>query len=55
MDRVEIATKKFCAVRDALEPHTPVYRLAFMQPLKFYVEHTTEQAIEILKAKAAML
>ena len=49
MSKVEEATRKFCAVRDALEPNTPIYRLAFTKKLLFYYEHTTEQAIEILK------
>ena len=48
-DRIEKATKAFCTVRDALEPHTPEYRLSFSKPLRFYLEHTTEQAIKILK------
>ena len=54
-ERIEAATKAFCAVRDALTPNTPEYRLAFKQPFRFYLEHTTEQAIKILKEKGAAL
>ncbi len=49
MDRVEIATKKFCAVRDALEPNTPEFRICYSKPLKFYLKHTKEEAIAILR------
>lgn len=52
-ERVELATKKFCVVRDELTPHTPEYRLAFKKPLKFYLETTAEQAIKILKQEVA--
>lgn len=48
-EKYDKAKKAFCAVRDSLEPHTPEYRLAFSKPLWFYLKHTTEQAIHILK------
>lgn len=50
--KIDLAVKNFCAVRDALEPHTSEYRLAFSQPLNFYYKHTTKQAIKILKQQA---
>lgn len=50
MDRVDLAVKKFCAVRDAIDQtrYPSAYRMAFAKPLRFFEEHGTEEAISIL-------
>lgn len=54
MDMVEIATKAFIKVRDRIScrENPEAYRLAYEKPLKFYLEHTTEEAINILVIEA---
>ena len=50
MDRIEQAVKAFIAVRDELF-HTKqiqAYNFSYKKPLKFYREHTKEDAIAIL-------
>ena len=53
MTRLEEAKKAFIAVRDYFlnedNGTSQAYRLAWKKPLKFYREHTLEEAIEILK------
>ena len=50
-DRVEQVIKNFLTVRDALAKghRGEIYNLAFKKPWKFYREHTSAEAIEILK------
>lgn len=50
MDRNDLAVEKFCLVRDAIDQtlYPNAYRMAFKTPLRFYKEHTTEEAIAIL-------
>ena len=49
-NRSDKAVKAFCAVRDTINQreHPTAYRKAFKMPFKFYLEHTTKEAIEIL-------
>ena len=54
--RLEEAKKAFIIVRDYYiangKTTTQAYRLAWKKPLKFFIEHTTEEAIEILEKEA---
>lgn len=45
--------KKFIEVRDTLSQNNQqyAYRMAYKQPWKFYKEHTTEEAANILLQK----
>ena len=50
MDRSDLAVEKFCLVRDKNNrtKYPCAYRMAFKTPFRFYLEHSTEEAIEIL-------
>ena len=50
MDRSDLAVEKFCLVRDKINrtKYPCAYRMAFKTPFRFYLEHSTEEAIEIL-------
>lgn len=52
MDRAEEARDKFLLVRDAIDQtlYPNAYRMAYKTPFKFYMEHDTEEAIQILIA-----
>ena len=55
MDRIEQAVKAFIAVRDELF-HTKqiqAYNFSYKKPLKFYREHTKEDAIAILQSEVS--
>lgn len=53
MDRNDLSIKKFCAVRDSMDRtrYPSAYRMAFKKPRRFYLEHSTEEAISILVAE----
>lgn len=50
MGRVEKATAAFVGVRDALHSAglMKAFRAAHFKPLKFFLEHTKKQAIDVL-------
>lgn len=49
MKNSDMAIKNFVMVRDELKEFAVAYRLAHFKPLKFYIEHCKEDAIDILK------
>ena len=53
MNKIEVAQQAFCKVRDSIDrsKHIMAYNRAFKKPLKFYREHTTDEAIKILIAE----
>lgn len=55
-NRIEIATENFCAVRDHFLHEdgstSRAFRLAWKKPMKFYHEHTTAEAVKILKRES---
>lgn len=53
-DKLEIAEKQFLKVRKILSDNNEYFALAksYKKPWKWYREHTTQEAIEILKAEA---
>jgi hypothetical protein len=55
MSKTEQAIQSFVAVRNELLEQTDVYRAAYCKPLKFYFEHSKEEAIDILMREAGLL
>lgn len=53
-NRMEEATQNFIKVRDKLNtPETRVaFNLCWKKPWKFYREHSTDEAVQILKQEA---
>ena len=56
MDRIDQAVKAFIVVRDELYRMKQIqaYNFSYKKPLKFYREHTKEDAIAILLNEASL-
>ena len=54
MNKLEIAEKQFLKVRKILTDNKEYFALnkAYKKPWKWYREHTTQEAIEILRTEA---
>lgn len=54
MNKLEEATKSFLKVKDFLLKNQEYFALAraYKKPWKWYREHTTQEAIKILRAEA---
>nr|DAJ92510.1 MAG TPA: hypothetical protein [Caudoviricetes sp.] len=54
MNKLEEATKAFLKVKDFLLKNQEDFALAraYKKPWKWYTEHTTQEAIKILRAEA---
>lgn len=54
MKKLEIAEKQFLKVRKILSDNNEYFALAkaYKKPWRWYREHTTQEAIEILRAEA---
>ena len=54
MNKLEIAEKQFLKVRKILTDNEEYFTLnkAYKKPWKWYREHTTQEAIEILRTEA---
>lgn len=50
MNRNDEALQKFLLVRDSIGQveHPAAYRMAYKKPFRFYLEHSTDEAIKIL-------
>lgn len=55
MSKYEQAIKNFVEVRNELIEQTNAYRRAYIKPLKFYFEHSKEEAIDILMLEVGLL